>query len=86
MNSTHLVDFTWESVFQILFPWKGIGKEFPILVFEFYLVILEGTFSDDMITTGIFLKDEDSCKISKKKKKSSQISHFRLFAWNPLYL
>jgi hypothetical protein len=29
-------------------------------------VILEGTFSDDMITTGMFLRDDDSCKIRGK--------------------
>lgn len=30
-----------------------------------YLFILEGTFSDDMITTGMFLSEEDSCKMKQ---------------------
>ena len=33
-----------------------------------YLLILEGTFSDDIITTGMFLKDEDSWNQRKSYK------------------
>lgn len=42
-------------------------RNFQFLFFEFYLVILEGIFSDGMITTGMFLKDEDSCKMKEEK-------------------
>ena len=49
----------------------SIGERNPhFLFFEFYLLILEGTFSDDMITTGMFLKDDDSCKNHEDKKKN----------------
>lgn len=30
-------------------------------------MIPEGTFSDGMITIGMFLKDEDSCKMREEK-------------------
>lgn len=37
-------------------------KWFCVHEFWCYLVILEGTFSDDMMTTGISLREEDSCQ------------------------
>jgi len=45
-------------------------------------VILEGTFSDDMMTTGMSLRDDDSCKIRRKRKiKSIYLFNYYLFSW-----
>lgn len=42
---------------------KSQTKGVPIIfLFSRYLLILEGTFSDDIITTGMSLRDEDSCQ------------------------
>lgn len=44
----------------------------------FNLLILEGTFSDDIITTGMFLRDEDSC--TKKMVISHHYHKLQIFS------
>lgn len=59
-----------------------------------HLFILDGTFSDDMITTGISLKYEDPCKICnhvlrfrflKQKKKSNKLRKLKQSEASYLY-
>jgi hypothetical protein len=61
-----------QMVYSSNFFHKKERRKNPILalIISLHLVILEGTFSDDMMTTGMSLRDDDSCKIRRKGKKN----------------
>lgn len=51
-----ICEFEIYKIIRLVLDW-GYRIQFP------HLLILDGTFSEDIITTGMFLRDLDSCKI-----------------------
>lgn len=63
-----MITYEMNQIFQIQNFNRNIFENSP------NLLILDGSFSEDMITTGMSLRDLDSCKFSEPKLHSDMCS------------